>query len=50
MLPKLVEMGMTSRKVKKYLTHYKNIMSVTLAELGEDSFAEYVRHIIEWFA
>ena len=42
---KIVYMGNSSTKVKKLLTHYRRIMSVTTAELGDLTYKDYVKSV-----
>jgi hypothetical protein len=42
---KMVEMGPTSRKVKAYLRSYSSMMLVSLEDLGDETYGEYVARI-----
>lgn len=42
-LPQIVSMGEYSHSVKKYLLHYGQIMKVSLVQLGDLSFADFVK-------
>lgn len=44
-LDKIIYMGEASTKVKKYLENYQMIMGATQEQLGDETFAEYVRRI-----
>jgi len=45
-IEKIVEKGLYSKKVKKYLEHYREISSITYEQLGGEKYAEYVRRVM----